>query len=88
MCITSKEEEVFIKFTPTPTNTPMPIPPTATVVTLPTAQSIDQETEESSAACNKPVGPVSFFTGMSNIMTMIAPLLLVIGYKRVRKFWD
>ena len=83
-----KEEEVFIKFTPTPTNTPMPIPPTATVVTLPTAQSIDEEPEESSAACNKPVGPASFFTGMSNIMTMIAPLLFVIGYRRVRKFWD
>ena len=82
----AKEEEVFLKFTPTPTN--IPIPPTATVVTLPTAEPVEDEQNESSAACNKPVGNVSLFTGVGNIMTMVGPLIFFIAYRRVRKFWD
>jgi len=86
----AKEEEVFLKFTPTPapTNIPAQANPTATVVTLPTAEVVEDEQNESSAACNKPVGNVSLFTGMGNIMTMVGPLIFFIAYRRVRKFWD
>ena len=82
----AKEEEVFLKFTPTPTS--VPVAPTATVVTLPTSLPVEDEQNESSAACNKPVGNVSLFTGMGNIMTMVGPLIFFIAYRRVRKFWD
>ena len=81
----AKEEEVFLVIAPTPTS--VPVAPTATVVTLPTAEPEDEQ-NESSAACNKPVGNVSLFTGMGNIMTMVGPLIFFIAYRRVRKFWD
>ena len=71
------------------------IQPAPTIIgIIPTAvqaseQEIEEKTEESSsAACNKPVGNVSLFTGMGNIMTMIGPLVFFIAYRRVRKFWD
>ena len=78
-----------------PTATPTPVPPTATPVppaatatsaaATPTTPVATPTSEDASGGCGASQGPVAPLTAMGNLFFLLAPLGLVVGFRRWRK---